>query len=150
MSDSELRTKRLRQHDLLWLGAGCFAAAQFAVMSLILPGQGWPSFGAFMLCLVAVGWWISRRREAQDSNQPKPAVDPVEKMMRGARRVAVVNGAMLVIGGALFSLFPLTDPDYPVWLRIVFSLVVLVSISGAGCASVYWGLRKSVKRISSD
>lgn len=103
-----------------------------------------------MLVMVALGWWIFRRREIPYSSDPTQAVNAAETMMLNARHVAVINGSMLVIAGALFSLFPLTNPDYPVWLRIVFSLVVLVTMSGAGCASVYWGLRKSVKRISSE
>jgi len=68
-------------------------------------------------------------------------MDAAEKMMRNARRGAVINGTILILAGPLWALMPVTDPDHAWWLRIALALLYLAIGSGAGCALLWWGLR---------
>lgn len=64
MDDIELRLRlMLRQFDRLWMVTLVVAAVLFALANFFAPGQGFVSFGAIMMCIWGVCWWINRRLE---------------------------------------------------------------------------------------
>jgi hypothetical protein len=141
MSDLELRKKLLRVHDRLWLGAACFAAASFAVMSVILPGQGWPLFGLFILGIVGVSWLLSRRRIATSGNLQLLQMNAADKMRRNVILTARINGLILLTFGVLWGLAQFTAFDDPLWQRLLMAIGCW-SGGAFGGAFAWWGFRQ--------
>jgi hypothetical protein len=141
MSDLELRKKLLRVHDRLWLGAACFAAASFAVMSVFLPGQGWPLFGLFILGIVGVSWFLSRRRIATSGNLQILQMNAADKMRRNVILTARINGLILLVFCALFGLMQFTDSDQALWQQLLIAIGCW-SVGAFGCALAWWGFRQ--------
>jgi len=141
MSDLELPKKRLRQHDLLWLGAGCFAAASFAVMSVLLPGQGWPWFGVFILGIVGVSWFLSRQRIATSDNLQYSVVDAGDKRNRNTILAARINGLLLLVFFLLWGAVQFTDFDHSFWRRLLMAAGYW-GVGAFGGVMAWWGFRQ--------
>ena len=150
MSNLELHKRRLRLHDRLWLGAGCFAAAAFALMSVLLPGQGWPSFGVFILGIVGVNWFLSRRRIATSDQSAKLATNcrrqnaPQCDSHRKDQRIDSARDSC-----ALFGLMQLTDFHHPFWQRLLMAIGCW-SVGAFGGVMAWWGFRQPLPRNSNE